>query len=320
MRVSVIVPLYNKGRWIKRALDSIASQTFGDFEVIVVDDGSTDEGPEIVSNYKDARFRLIRQPNSGPGAARNRGIADSSGEFVAFLDADDEWFEDYLEESIRSMEQFGKDTACVSSGYIEYPGGISRQAMWERRGIQEGRFRLSAGTDPMRAVYKLAYMHPCSTLARKDVFGRWGGYYDRGKCLFGEDAYVWLKVLLNEVVSFRLLSGFKYHCEASALAKNYRCPRPIEPFLLDSSEIESVCPAHLRVLLSKMLAIRAFKTACMLGYWGKVQQAQALFQRFYVPGAWSLPYCFPAMVCSTRFGGTLGKTWRRLLGSRSFGS
>jgi len=72
MRVSVIIPLYNN--WIGRALDSVVAQTYTDYEVIVVDDGSTDDGPNVVTNYGDPRFRLIRQLNAGPGSARNHGL------------------------------------------------------------------------------------------------------------------------------------------------------------------------------------------------------------------------------------------------------
>src|SRR5687767_12772807 len=94
--VSVIVPLYNKGPYVRRMLDSISAQTFSDFELIVVDDGSTDDGPVQVDRHPDRRIRMVRQANAGPGAARNRGISEASGELIAFLDADDEWLREYL--------------------------------------------------------------------------------------------------------------------------------------------------------------------------------------------------------------------------------
>ena len=72
MKISIVIPLYNKAPYVRRALDSIAAQTFTDFELIVIDDGSTDDGAAIVENYPDGRFRLIRQGNAGPGAARAR--------------------------------------------------------------------------------------------------------------------------------------------------------------------------------------------------------------------------------------------------------
>src|SRR5712692_9736802 len=109
LKVSIVVPLYNKAPYVRRALDSIAAQTFSDFEVIVVDDGSTDDGPSVVANYGDSRVRLVRQPNAGPGAARNAGLAQTQGELIAFLDADDEWLPTYLEESVRQLEESGAD-------------------------------------------------------------------------------------------------------------------------------------------------------------------------------------------------------------------
>ncbi len=310
MRVSTIVPLYNKGRWIRRALDSIAGQTFADFEAIVVDDGSTDEGPDVVIAYRDARVRLIRQSNAGPGAARNRGVTEAKGEFLAFLDADDEWFPNYLADSIKFIDRLGRDVASVSSGYVEYPAGVSKESMWQARGVKEGPFRLTPGTNPLLAIHTLAYLSPWSTVVRADVLRRWGGFYDRDKCLFGEDAYLWLKLMLNETVSFRLVPAVNYHCEASELAKNYRGARPVEPFLLDPSGIEAVCPPELRDLLSRVLAIRAFKTACMLGYWGQWEDARCLVERFYSPEYRKLPYYLSARICSTPLGAALGKIWR----------
>ena len=91
MKVSVIIPLYNKSQYIARTLDSVLAQTFQDYEVIVVNDGSTDDGPRIVRQYRDPRLRLVSQENRGLSGARNRGIAESRTDWVAFLDADDEW-------------------------------------------------------------------------------------------------------------------------------------------------------------------------------------------------------------------------------------
>lgn len=91
MQFSVIVPVYNRERLIEDALDSVFTQTFDDFEVIVVDDGSTDRTAEVVSAYPDF-VQLIQQENAGPGAARNTGIKAADGEYIAFLDSDDKWF------------------------------------------------------------------------------------------------------------------------------------------------------------------------------------------------------------------------------------
>ena len=129
-KVTVIIPLYNKAAYVKRALDSLIAQTFADYELLVIDDGSTDGGGAIVARCGDARVRLIRQDTAGPAHARNRGIDEASGELVAFLDADDEWMPRYLEHSLAALESAGPEVACVSSGYLLYPQGRSTQPMW----------------------------------------------------------------------------------------------------------------------------------------------------------------------------------------------
>lgn len=94
--ISVVIPLYNKATSISSTLECVLNQNFTDWEVVVVDDGSTDDSANIVSSMGDSRIRLIRQPNAGVSAARNRGAIEAEGEFIAFLDADDEWDKDYL--------------------------------------------------------------------------------------------------------------------------------------------------------------------------------------------------------------------------------
>ena len=110
---SVIIPTYNRASMLREALDSVFAQTFTDYEVIVVDDGSTDDTPAIVARYED-RVRFFRQENSGPGAARNLGIQNVSGEYVTFLDSDDLWFPWTLATFKRAIEQ--EATPALVSG------------------------------------------------------------------------------------------------------------------------------------------------------------------------------------------------------------
>ena len=96
MKVSVIVALYNKASYVERAIRSILDQTFTDFEIIVVNDGSADGSDKVVEAIEDPRIKLISQPNSGAATARNTGIKAANGDLIAFLDADDVWRPDNL--------------------------------------------------------------------------------------------------------------------------------------------------------------------------------------------------------------------------------
>lgn len=310
VKVSIIVPLYNKAPYVQRALDSIIAQTFDEFEVIVVDDGSTDDGPAIVRNQTDPRIRLVMQTNAGPGPARNHGIAQARGEFIAFLDADDEWLPAYLDENLRLFAQAEPEVASVSSGSFEYPKGNSTENEWRKRRLTDGCQRVQPHSDPWHVVSMLAYMSPCSTVVRADVIRKWGGFYDREKCTFGEDAFLWLKVLLNEPVLFTLKPLTRFHREASQLSKNLNRVRPLEPFLIDPADIFDSCPRTLHGLLDQVLAIRAAKTACVFGYWGDWRAAKTLMGRFTSIKNWRLPYYLPGVVCGTPFGAALGRVLR----------
>jgi glycosyltransferase involved in cell wall biosynthesis len=309
VRVSVIIPLYNKAAYVERALASVAAQTFTDFEVIVVDDGSTDEGPKTVADFSDPRVRLIRQDNMGPGAARNRGLREATGELIAFLDADDEWLPDYLAEGVRLLDE-NPEAATVTSGYFDFPRGASTEDLWRSRGLADGVARVTAETAPARVVSLLAYMSPCTTVARAEVIRNLDGFFDRDHCVYAEDAHLWLKVLFNHAILVNLNPLAKIHFEASGPAQTRRGVRPVEPFLTKPEEIESQCPAELRQLLSQVLAARALKTACVLGYWGNWREARALVRRFQVWGGWRLPYYASSLVCRTPIGAAIGKLWR----------
>ena len=95
--VSVIIPLYNKRSYVRRAIKSVREQKFPNWELIIIDDGST-EGSASEIPTDDGRIRVLEQENAGPAAARNRGIRNARGEFVAFLDADDYYYPQKLEE------------------------------------------------------------------------------------------------------------------------------------------------------------------------------------------------------------------------------
>ena len=119
--ISIIIPLYNKQKSIYKTLESVLNQSFQDFEVLVINDGSTDSGGNIVSSISDERVRLINQDNLGVSAARNRGIKEAKYEWIAFLDADDLWQVNHLEEIYKMMSLFPNNKVYVTS--FEYSDG-----------------------------------------------------------------------------------------------------------------------------------------------------------------------------------------------------
>ena len=104
--VSIVIPLYNKGFIIHKTIKSVLEQTFTDFEIVIVNDGSTDSSFEIVSQISDERILLIQQENKGAAAARNLGIEKATSNLIAFLDADDFWYPNHLEELVKLYTDF----------------------------------------------------------------------------------------------------------------------------------------------------------------------------------------------------------------------
>lgn len=142
--VSIIVPVYNAEKWLRRLVRSIQSQTCKDWECLLVNDGSTDGTGEICDSIaaSDSRFRVIHQANSGPNAARNRGIEAAQGDFFVFPDADDEFFSaDTIESNIRFMQDNPEIDIVTMPQYREQPDGsyATKPKQFERRILTDKR-------------------------------------------------------------------------------------------------------------------------------------------------------------------------------------
>ena len=124
--VSVIIPTYNRADLILRAVRSVQAQTYPNWEVIVVDDASADNTPAVLSAVHDPRVRVLRhEKNQGPPATRNTGIAAARGEYLAFLDSDDEWLPQKLKTQIAAMQQH-QAHFCYCQTYVKSPGGTQQ--------------------------------------------------------------------------------------------------------------------------------------------------------------------------------------------------
>ena len=112
--ISVIIPAYNVERWISQTIKSVQEQTFSDFEIIVIDDGSTDKTLEIIKGIRDHRLKVLSRQHAGVSVARNVGIANATGDFIAFLDADDLWTSDSLEAKLNGLQEHPRAGAAYS--------------------------------------------------------------------------------------------------------------------------------------------------------------------------------------------------------------
>lgn len=117
---SVVVPCYNKANVISITINSVLAQTYSDYEIIIVDDGSTDDSIRIINSYQDSRIRLIKQNNSGVSITRNKAIEESNGVWIAFLDADDWWQPDYLK-SLKNMSLLEPEISVLTSNFSSKP-------------------------------------------------------------------------------------------------------------------------------------------------------------------------------------------------------
>lgn len=122
-KLSVIIPTYNTSKWLKQSINSVLSQTFYDYELIVVDDGSTDNTSSTVQRFNDERIKYFYKSNGGVASARNLGLEKGTGEYVAFLDSDDLWPESYLEVVVSALDEAGDYGLAYTAMTVNYPNG-----------------------------------------------------------------------------------------------------------------------------------------------------------------------------------------------------
>jgi glycosyltransferase involved in cell wall biosynthesis len=264
-RVSVVIPLYNKAGSILASAGSVLSQSFGDWELIVVDDGSTDASASLIAGLGDSRVRLIGQANAGPGAARNRGLDDARGEFVAFLDADDEWDPAVLQLAVTALD---RDPQCAAwvSGRAEGPKRASQGPRNRRMGITGGTWRLAHRTPPKTLKLYVDFCHSSCVVARRSLVQRYGGYYDADRATYGEDCYLWLMFVMNHRLYLDPDPHVWFHTEHSSLGSALLGKHPVRPALTASGPLLERCdPEYLGELHDLLAYYRLVETEKLVG-------------------------------------------------------
>ena len=202
MKFSVIIPLYNKAPYVRKALETVCAQTYRDYEIIVINDGSTDNSSIIAEEYLKSiggvNYKIINQPNAGVAAARNNGVAQANGDYLAFLDADDWWKPTYLEQMARLIDDY-PDAGLYACNYIYYKPGKTRIALNIPTGyINYPKAYYESGSMPVWTG---------ATLIPRKVYEAMSGFPVSIK--LGEDFLLWAKIamrypiaLLNEPLAY----------------------------------------------------------------------------------------------------------------------
>jgi glycosyltransferase involved in cell wall biosynthesis len=195
--------------YINRSIQSVLNQTVQDFEIIVIDGGSKDEGPNLVKSFKDQRIQLIQQKGRGVANARNEGIKISQTEFIAFLDADDEWMPDFLQTIVKLHNKHPYAGIFATKFYIKtknrvtttYENMMLPKGQWE--GIITKYFLVAAISEPLTT----------SAIALpKHIFYEFGGFPEGIN--YGEDMLLWGKIALKYDIAYSNHIGAIYHLEA----------------------------------------------------------------------------------------------------------
>jgi glycosyltransferase involved in cell wall biosynthesis len=223
--ICVVIPLYNQADYVGRALDSVLAQTRSPDDVVVVDDGSTDCGPDIARRYARRGVRCLRQPNAGPSAARNLGLAESDCPRVAFLDADDEWRPDFLARLGRFLDEHPQ-VALVGAACLD--GATQRPLVPHKAALPD---RAVQGIVPayFRTMLRGFFINASSALLRRSACGAVGGFDESVR--YGEDPDFLGRIALRSPVGYVADPLAVYHTEALGRAGERFEQRPYPPFV-----------------------------------------------------------------------------------------
>lgn len=210
--ISVVIPLYNKEKEIQNTLQSVLQQTFNDFEIVIVNDGSTDQSEEKVLAISDKRIQYLATPNRGVSQARNTGIENATAPLIAFLDADDVWLHHHLEDLVALHSDFPEAGLLVKNYVFAYPKNLRVEPTFNEidsqnfRGIVPDFFKSSM---PNRLAWTSAVAVP------KSVFDQVGTFDESITLGAGEDTDMWIRIALDFPVAFDAKISAIYKMDAS---------------------------------------------------------------------------------------------------------
>jgi glycosyltransferase involved in cell wall biosynthesis len=214
--ISVVIPLYNKADTVERTVRSVLAQTLDDFELLVLDDGSTDGSLQVVQGIRDPRIRCVTQANAGVAAARNRGAELASHDLVAFLDADDLWEPDHLDNLARLHAAYPKAAMYATAYKVVGESGAMRPIRLRDSGISR---RFGTLDDYFRDIVEIEHPIHCSALmVHKDILASVGGFPAGVK--YGEDLIACSRLACAGVVAYSREATARYHLPPVSAARS----------------------------------------------------------------------------------------------------
>lgn len=199
--ISIVIPLYNKEHSIATTLQTVLAQTWQDFEIVIVDDGSTDGSVDIVKGIKDSRIRIFRQANAGVSAARNLGIEKAQSELIAFLDADDEWKPDYLSTQMSLVEKypqcdvFATCYETLSDNCLANPAIVRKLHFLNSDGILNNYFLVASHSQPP--------LFTSAIMIRRTALQAVGGF--PVGIISGEDLLTWARLASRGQIAYNII-------------------------------------------------------------------------------------------------------------------
>jgi glycosyltransferase involved in cell wall biosynthesis len=241
MIVSVIIPAFNCEQYIAECIDSVLVQTFQDFEIIIIDDGSTDDTVSIISEYKYNRIKLFHQNNSGSAAARNYGVTQSSGIWIAFIDADDIWLPDKLQKQLEHCSNHAwshTDLFFHGSFYPKYTKATEFTSKHSGFILNNLLVENSIGTS--------------SVLIKKEIFEDSGGFNTDLRAL--QDWDLWLRIAEKYQVCYVDEPLVYYRVHKSSVSRNVRKTLPYHIKLINHVFSQQRIPRQQQKLKCKALS------------------------------------------------------------------
>lgn len=255
-KVSVIIPTYNRRVFLSKAISSVLKQTYRDYEIIIIDDGSTDATAAIIEGFNEDKIKYIYQGHQGRSSARNRGIAQSRGAYIAFLDSDDVWLPEKLAIQVKAMDDAPKLGLTCTDVFMEDINGDNVE-QWSKK------YSCPSG-DVFEQLYNWNFICASTSMTRREIVdscGLFNAAFDAA-----EDYELWLRIAAKHEILFidKILARYCYHTWFNQEYRIYR----------DRVTIRVLEYAH-EQFPSRRKEIEHMRAARINSLWGAVEELAA---------------------------------------------